>query len=1239
MPAIFISYRRKPSSWAAHAVYSALQPVFGEEAVFLDASIPPGHDFPKCLERAIDKSDVVVALIDADWVPEPPRAGRDFVWLEIERALANALPIIPVLVDNAELPPANRLPDGVRPILERQVTRLREGAESKRGLQDLIDAIREQTTTAQVSREVDAPWFGATRNRFSQSTVVPAAVRRLFRASDPPMPAELNAETTYLVWFRRKMAKLNGHTPAYVRLRGVLSSQPTSEEAAARDHGASVQVAAELRRIAAGASHRGRSISDVLEFMEGRRAAERREPLGIFGAPGSGKSTTLREFGYRLADRQLRLGAVKPVIPVYIELGRGQAAFESSVEQGIFGLLAQTLGEGHALPFLRRSLDRLRDECRLLLLFDGLDEMRSADYVADIRRLSQYAEEAFPQVRSIFTCRLDGVCEAFAHGRLVLHGFDTSQVRAYVRAVANTGGEAANRWEEPDAALNRDFAAAPGSELEALALPFLETESLRGLVTNPLLLYLFCSFVSKEGRAPRHSSEIFESYLSKSVLRLRSPAPRGASEALDADSVIASWAQLAHEITFGRDARAPGASMRSTPLTPDELGAALDTGLRSGILTFRLEASRALPELRASPAGIGIADDIGFFHQSFQHFLCARHIARKLDASAVVDWAAWIDDRRWQAVAINLATMGAGRLSSSPAFDSLLDPIIGYYDRLGSQQAHLERRLASVKAEWRAAVPPPPAPNPFSDAPVDLVTTPEKEAELDEIAERHQALTTYIALNRWRLSIDAERVWADRVVFLARLVEAGLAAPKPQTDPSLRERLGRAGAHLSWFGRPTTQVKLIWAAAELPRGLPLDGARERIVASSETCQWVQQQARRALALHAASAQRAGSLSQGGIVAADFARGHLARHWRGSAPWEAEPPSGSEVRWAVRVSAVYSFASLFFALVVCALAAAPAARALAFSGRVPHAGNWSAFLFVYIIVLWSWGTTIAVRTGLAPIRRAVWSIALIAVATGLASWAVAPCLVGPCTARNWGETIAWDALPWTLLPLVVIIAAEQIAFVVAALLLGLQQRRTTFAVARSALQARSWALEAGAVRWFFGLTKLGLGFALVAGVAGLIMFGLNGPFPSSWLAERQAPARQQTWAPEDALFNFMAVLTFILIGLLLASNDRLFESLIDSWRRFRVRGHLRQRAGTVGATRLRDAKWLQAVRDASDPHSQSALLAEVSVAIPRSAVAECRMQLEGLERFVRAEPARSTYYSLLARLDVLCDLSS
>ena len=119
---IFINYRRDDASASARNIYDRLSHAFGKRSVFMDVDrLKPGQRFDEELDKALQKCDVFIAVIGPKWLTLLEDRGRsgqtDFVRIEIAKALARELLVIPVLVDKARLPTPEELPADVRTLV------------------------------------------------------------------------------------------------------------------------------------------------------------------------------------------------------------------------------------------------------------------------------------------------------------------------------------------------------------------------------------------------------------------------------------------------------------------------------------------------------------------------------------------------------------------------------------------------------------------------------------------------------------------------------------------------------------------------------------------------------------------------------------------------------------------------------------------------------------------------------------------------------------------------------------------------------------------------------------------------------------------------------------------------------------------------------------------------------------------------------------------------------------------
>ena len=122
MGGIFISYRRGDSEGQARALSLELANYIGDKAVFMDVdSIALGRDFRQSLHDSLESCDDFLALIGPSWLDSKDAAGKrrlddptDFVRQEIATALKRNIPVTPVLLQGAQMPAEQSLPDDLK---------------------------------------------------------------------------------------------------------------------------------------------------------------------------------------------------------------------------------------------------------------------------------------------------------------------------------------------------------------------------------------------------------------------------------------------------------------------------------------------------------------------------------------------------------------------------------------------------------------------------------------------------------------------------------------------------------------------------------------------------------------------------------------------------------------------------------------------------------------------------------------------------------------------------------------------------------------------------------------------------------------------------------------------------------------------------------------------------------------------------------------------------------------------
>jgi TIR domain len=125
---IFINYRRGDTSTIASRLYEWLAARYGDDQVFMDVdTIVPGRPWREAIDRAVGSSNLVLAVIGKDWLPELNRRladEDDFMRHELETALRRDVSIIPVLTEDARMPRSSELPESLAALSDYQAFEL-----------------------------------------------------------------------------------------------------------------------------------------------------------------------------------------------------------------------------------------------------------------------------------------------------------------------------------------------------------------------------------------------------------------------------------------------------------------------------------------------------------------------------------------------------------------------------------------------------------------------------------------------------------------------------------------------------------------------------------------------------------------------------------------------------------------------------------------------------------------------------------------------------------------------------------------------------------------------------------------------------------------------------------------------------------------------------------------------------------------------------------------------------------
>ncbi|NNB86078.1 NACHT domain-containing protein [Corallococcus exiguus] len=224
--------------------------------------------------------------------------------------------------------------------------------------------------------------------------------------------------------------------------------------------------------------------------------------LALLGEPGAGKSILMRRLARDLVQAALK--NPQAPLPLYFSLGtytQSRAGAPLPVEEFIQKFLANGPAPERALmPHVQESLAT----GRLILLFDGMDEMPRADFSARVAALRDFMQRQ-TLCRILVSCRTHD----FPRSQLKVHQVRLSplsprQARTFLRRVLKVPW-----WSR-------------GDLIHQVLAP---QSPLAGLARNPLFLTLLGRYIVARGRLPESRAELFQGFVDPHLDRAVSLRP------------------------------------------------------------------------------------------------------------------------------------------------------------------------------------------------------------------------------------------------------------------------------------------------------------------------------------------------------------------------------------------------------------------------------------------------------------------------------------------------------------------------------------------------------------------------------------------------------------------------------------------------------------------------------------------------------------------------------------------
>ncbi|MBN8639466.1 MAG: SUMF1/EgtB/PvdO family nonheme iron enzyme, partial [Anaerolineae bacterium] len=364
---------------------------------------------------------------------------------------------------------------------------------------------------------------GYTYTDFFPETTYDDAFAKLIAQIDKGVPPPARSRRERELEYLREVARQHSFWgKVYVDTAAEAKIAPKAEEAGVAD----ADIFVFLSEVAAavygdkGHSHDEDDRAKVETFGALSEALGKFDRVAIVGDPGSGKTTTLKRFAYRLAEDAAH-DETQP-LPVFVPLGGFEGGLLDSYIEAQFGGL--------------HIRDYLPD--RLVVLLDGLNETA----FENVKQVAAWLERN-PKARVMLTCRkLDYVERKLELQRVDVLPLNMERVLAFMAAYSLSEkaretlfwGLAGERWSDlwgrwQEAKLNfHDFW--NGEQITDKHLAYRHTSGdqdrmynamrssdtypgLLGLVRNPFLLTMTIAIYARENIVPQNRAQLFDGFV------------------------------------------------------------------------------------------------------------------------------------------------------------------------------------------------------------------------------------------------------------------------------------------------------------------------------------------------------------------------------------------------------------------------------------------------------------------------------------------------------------------------------------------------------------------------------------------------------------------------------------------------------------------------------------------------------------------------------------------------------
>ena len=214
----------------------------------------------------------------------------------------------------------------------------------------------------------------------------------------------------------------------------------------------------------------------------------------LLGNPGGGKSTFTLKFCYDLVTNQLALFG-QSVTPILVIL-RDYGAYKKEKRCSILDFIEITSNANYQLPPPKEAFEYLLRNGRVVVIFDGLDELLDTSYRQEISSDVENFCSLFSAVPVLVTSREVG----YEQAPLDETRFDIFHLAAFTDEQV---ADYAHKWFAIDADI-------PKIQEEQAKAFLRESAVVPDLRSNPLMLALMCNIYKGENYIPKNRPDVYE---------------------------------------------------------------------------------------------------------------------------------------------------------------------------------------------------------------------------------------------------------------------------------------------------------------------------------------------------------------------------------------------------------------------------------------------------------------------------------------------------------------------------------------------------------------------------------------------------------------------------------------------------------------------------------------------------------------------------------------------------------